>query len=84
MKRLPTEDQLRDTIQENDNELLKLSTHDLDRIAAVIEGRIYECERAALASLNTDMNRYYAGGIYHLDYLLAAIAEARRMKVSQN
>lgn len=84
MKRLPKNDELRDTIEEIGRELGKLSAYDLDRVIAAVEARIWECKEDAINALGDDKGDFYAGGIYYLDSLLTGLTGIAHAKARQN
>ncbi len=82
MRKLPSEDELRDTADEVSKQLQTLSVHDFDKLLAVLDVQVWETERQALVNLTTGQGEYYAGWLNGLakfreGLVLAKAAKAR-------
>lgn len=82
MKRLPSEDELRDTVEVIGVDLGKIGGYDLERVMAAIEARLWECRQDAVGDLEVKAkpSDYYAGGIHYLTTLLNGFEAIARTK----
>jgi hypothetical protein len=88
VKRLPTTEELQETADEVSKQLSTLSVYDFDKVLALLDVAIWECEQDALLNLDRplthlDHKSYYAGGLFHLKRLREGLRLAKDAKPRQ-